>query len=193
MSWPGSRCYPSLGWRSIQANGKFFVIARRFSSLQKSTKFFYCLQPTRGVCLHTAKSTRRYGETIPLAMKATPSAFISATYGKSCTRQLPMPPLPSDPSGKSDTVLKYKQKNRSQQSDPLRLLFFFFCCKSLLQWEVHLLLSSCQVPPFTKRTQLPLGGRWFFTRSRFPGLKKQAALAAPGTVPLLSDEKLRLF
>lgn len=156
-------------------------------------KSFFYWYPTRDMCLHTAKSTRRYGETIPLAMKATPSAFTSVTYGRSYIRQLPMLLLPSDPSGKLDIALRYKQKNRSQQSDPLRLLFFFFCCKSLLQWEVHLLLSSCQVPPFTKRAQLPLGGRWFFTRSRFPGLKKQAALAAPGTVPLLSDEKFRFF
>ena len=43
----------------------------------------------------------------------------------------------------------------------------FFCCKSLLQWQVHLLLSSCQVPPFTKRAQLPLveGGIYTVTVS----------------------------
>ena len=159
MNWPGSRCYPSQVLKSIQASGKFFVTARRSSSPQRNTKSFYCLQPTRGMCLHTAKSTRRYGEIFPLAARATLSAFTSAICGKSCTRQLPMLPLPSDPSGKSDIALKYKQRNKSQQSDSLRLLFFFFCCKSLLQWEVHLLLSSCQVPPFTKRAQLPLGGR----------------------------------
>ena len=164
MNQPRSRCYPSLVWRSIQASGKFFVTAKRFSSLQRSMKSFFYWYPTRGMCLHTAKSTRKYGETSPLEVRVTPSAFTSATYGKSYIRQLPMLPLPSDPSGKSDTVLKYKQKNKSQQSDPLRLLFFFFCCKSLLQWEIHLLLSSCQVPPFTKRAQLPLGGRrYFFT------------------------------
>ena len=83
-----------------------------------------------------------------------------------------MLPLPSDPSGKSDTALRYKQRNKSQQSDPLRLLFFFFCCKSLLQWEVHLLLSSCQVPPFTKRAQLPLGGRWYFYTVTVSGSEK---------------------
>ena len=169
------------------------MIVRKSGSLRRSTKFFSCLRPTRGMCLHTAKSTRRYGEIFPLAARATPSAFTSATYGRSCTRQLPMPPLPFDPFGKLDIALRYKQRNKSQQSDPFRLLFFFFCCKSLLQWEVRLLLSSCQVPPFTKRAQLPLGERWYFTRSRFPDLKKQAALAAPGTVPLLSDEKLRFF
>ena len=125
-------------------------------------KYFYCLRPTRGMCLHTAKSTRRCGETFPLAMKTTPSAFTSAICGKSCTRQLLMLPSPSDLSGRLDTVLKYKQINKSQQSDPLRLLFFFFFCKSFVQWEVHLLLSSCQVPTFTKRAQLPLGGRWYF-------------------------------
>ena len=57
-------------------------------------------------------------------LKTTPSAFTSAIYGRSCMRQLPMPLLPSDPSGKSDIALKYKQRNKSQQSDPLRLLFF---------------------------------------------------------------------
>ena len=159
MNWPGSRCYPSQVLRSSPARGKVFVPARRSSSPQRNTKSFYCLQPTRDMCLHTAKSTRRYGEIFPLAARATLSAFTSAICGKSCTRQLPMLPLPSDPSGKSDIALKYKQRNKSQQSDSLRLLFFFFCCKSLLQWEVHLLLSSCQVPPFTKRAQLPLGGR----------------------------------
>ena len=172
MSWPGSRCYPSLVWRSIQASEKFSVTVRKSSSPQRSTKSFYCLRPTKGMCLHTVKSTRRFGVTFPLAVKATPSAFTSATYVKSCTRQLPMLPLPSDPSGKSDTVLKYKQKNKSQQSDPLRLLFFFFCCKSLLQWEVHLLLSSCQVPPFTKRAHLPLGGRWYFYTVTVSGSEK---------------------
>ena len=159
MNWPGSRCYPSQVLRSIQASGKFFVTARRSSSPQRNTKSFYCLQPTRGMCLHTAKSTRRFGEIARLVMKTILSAFTSATYGRNYIRQLPMLPLPSDPSGKSDIALKYKQRNKSQQSDSLRLLFFFFCCKSLLQWEVHLLLSSCQVPPFTKRAQLPLGGR----------------------------------
>ena len=172
MNWPGSRCYPSQVLRSIQASGKFFVTARRSSSPQRNTKSFYCLQPTRVVCLHTAKSTRRYGEIFPLAARATLSAFTSAICGKSCTRQLPMLPLPSDPSGKSDIALKYKQRNKSQQSDSLRLLFFFFCCKSLLQWEVHLLLSSCQVPPFTKRAQLPLGGRWYFYTVTVSGSEK---------------------
>ena len=65
---------------------------------------------------------RRFGEIARLVVKTTPSAFTSVIYEKNCTRQLPMLPLPSDPSGKSDTVLKYKQKNKSQQSDPLRLL-----------------------------------------------------------------------
>ena len=155
------------------------MIARKFSLPQRNTKSFYCLQPTRGMCLHTAKSTRRFGEIARLVVKATPSAFISATFGKSCTRQLPMLPLPSDPSGKSDTVLKYKQKNKSQQSDPLRLLFFFFCCKSLLQWEVHLLLSSCQVPPFIKRAQLPLGGRWYFYTVTVSGSEKAGCSCRP--------------
>ena len=155
------------------------MIARKFSLPQRNTKSFYCLQPTRGMCLHTAKSTRRYGEISPLAARATLSAFTSATCGRSCTRQLPMLPLPSDPSGKSDTVLKYKQKNKSQQSDPLRLLFFFFCCKSLLQWEVHLLLSSCQVPPFTKRAQLPLGGRWYFCMVTVSGSEKAGCSCRP--------------
>lgn len=179
MSYPVSRCYLSLVWRSIQASEKFFVTAKRFSLLQRSTKFFYYSQPTKGMCLHTAKSMRKYGETFQLAMKATPSAFTSATYGRSCTRQLPMPPSPSDLSEKLDTVLKYKQRNKSQQSDPLRLLFFFFCCKSLLQWEVHLLLSSCQVPPFTQRVQLPLGGRWYFYTVIVSGFEKAGCSCRP--------------
>ena len=148
------------------------MIARRSSSPQRNTKSFYYLRPTRGMCLHTAKSTRRYGEIFPPAARATLSAFTSAIYGKSCTRQLPVLPLPSDPFGKLDIALRYEQRNKSQQSDPLRLLFFFFCCKSLLQWEVHLLLSSCQVPPFTKRAQLPLGGRWYFCTVTVSGFEK---------------------
>lgn len=143
MSQPGNRCYPSLVWRSIQVSGKFSVTARRSSSPQRNTKSFYCLQPTRVVCLHTAKSTRRYGEIFPLAARATLSAFTSAICGKSCTRQLLMLPSPSDLSGRLGIALRYRQRNKSQQSDPLRLLFCFFCCKSLLQWEFHLLLSSC--------------------------------------------------
>ena len=118
MSWPGSRYYPSLVWRSIQASEKFSVTVRKSSSPQRNTKSFYCLQPTRGMCLHTAKSTRRFGEIARLVVKTTPLAFTSATYGRSYTRRLPMLPLPSDPSGKSDIALKYKQRNKSQQSDP---------------------------------------------------------------------------
>ena len=124
MSWPGSRYYPSPVWRSVQANGKFFAIARKSSSPQKNMKFFCFLQLIKVMYLHTAKSTRRYGEIFPLGMRATPSASTSATYGRSYMRQLPMLPSPSDPSGKLDIVLRYKQKNKIQQSDPLRLLFF---------------------------------------------------------------------
>ena len=118
MSWPGSRYYPSLVWRSIQASEKFSVTVRKSSSPQRNTKSFYCLQPTRGMYLHTAKSTRRFGEIARLVMKTILSAFTSATYGRNYIRQLPMLPLPSDPSGKSDIALKYKQRNKSQQSDP---------------------------------------------------------------------------
>ena len=179
MNYPESQCYHSQVWRFIQASGKFFVIDRRSSSPQRNTKFFYCLRPTKGMCLHTAKSTRRFGETFPLAVRATPSAFTSATYGRSCTRQLPMLPLPFDPFGRLDIALRYKQRNKSQQSDPFRLLFFFFCCKSLLQWKVHLLLSSCQVPPFTKRAQLPLGGRWYFYTVTVFGSEKAGCSCRP--------------
>ena len=115
---------------------------------------------------------RKYGKIALLETNEIPSAFTSATYGKSYIKQLPMLPLPFDLSGKSDIALRYKQRNKSQQSDSLRLLFFFFCCKSLLQWEVHLLLSSCQVPPFTKRAQLPLGGRWYFCTVTVSGFEK---------------------
>ena len=136
MNWPGSRCYPSLVWRSIQANGKFSVTVRKSSSPQRSTKSFYCLHPTRGMYLLIIRFMRRFGEIAHLVVKATPLVFTSVTYGKNCTRQHPMLPLPSDLSGKLGIALRYKQRNKSQQSDPLRLLFFFFCCKSLLQWEV---------------------------------------------------------
>ena len=76
------------------------------------------------MCLLTIRFMRKFGEITRLVVKTTPSAFTSAIYGRSCMRQLPMPLLPSDPSGKSDIALKYKQRNKSQQSDPLRLLFF---------------------------------------------------------------------
>ena len=193
MSWPGSRYYPSPVWRSVQANGKFFVIVRKFSSPQRSMKSFYCLQPTRGMCLHTAKSTRRYGEIFPPAARAILSAFTSAIYVKSCTRQLLMLPLPSDPSGKSDTALKYKQKNKSQQSDPLRLLFFFSAVNLSYSWKFTFSChhARCHLSP--KGRSCPLAADDIFTRSQLPDLKKQAALSAPGTVPLLSDEKLCLL
>ena len=179
MSWPWSRCYPSLAWRSIRTNGKSSEIDKRSGLPQRSMKSFYCLQPTRGMYLLIIRFMRRFGEIARLVVKTTPSAFTSVIYEKNCTRQLPMLPLPSDPSGKSDTVLKYKQKNKSQQSDPLRLLFFFFCCKYLLQWEVHLLLSSCQVPPFIKRAQLPLGGRWYFYTVTVSGSEKAGCSCRP--------------
>ena len=135
-------------------------------------RFCSCWRPIKAISLHTVKSMRLCGALLQPATSATLSAFTSVTYGRSYIRQLPMLLLPSDPSGKLDIALRYKQKNKSQQSDPLRLLFFFFCCKSLLQWEVHLLLSSCQVPPFTKRAQLPLGGRWYFCTVTVSGFEK---------------------
>ena len=69
---------------------------------------------------------RKYGQMALLQTNEPQSALTSATYGNSYIKQLHMLPLPSDPSGKSDTALKYKQINKSQQSDPFRLLFFFF-------------------------------------------------------------------
>lgn len=122
----GNRCCPSQGLRSIQAGTKFIETARKSSSLPKSMKYFFCWQPIKGMCLHTAKSTRRCGETSRLAMKTTPSAFTSVTYGRSYIRQLTILPLPFDLSGKSDIALRYRQRNNSQQSDSFRLLFFFF-------------------------------------------------------------------
>ena len=142
-------------------------------------KSCYYLWLIRGMCLLTIRFMRRFGEIARLVVKTTPSAFTSATYGRSYIRHLPMLPSPSDLSGKLDIALRYKQKNKSQQSDPLRLLFFFFCCKSLLQWEVHLLLSSCQVPPFTKRAQLPLGGRWYFCMVTVSGSEKAGCSCRP--------------
>ena len=103
LSLPGLEIYPS--------KRKVFRDRQEIQLTAKEYESFYCLRPTRGVYLHTAKSTRRYGEISPLAARATLSAFTSAIYGKSCTRQLPMLPSTSDPSGKSDTALKYKQKN----------------------------------------------------------------------------------
>lgn len=155
------------------------MTARKFTSRQKSMKSCYYLWLIRGMCLLTIRFMRRFGEIARLVVKTTPSAFTSATYGRSYIRHLPMLPSPSDLSGKLDIALRYKQKNKSQQSDPLRLLFFFFCCKSLLQWEVHLLLSSCQVPPFTKRAQLPLGGRWYFYTVTVSGSEKASCSCRP--------------
>lgn len=142
-------------------------------------RFCSCWRLIKVMSLHTVKSMRRYGAILQLAARETASAFTSATYGRSYIRQLQTPPLPSDPSGKSDTALRYKQKDKRQQSDPLRLLFFFFCCKSLLQWEVHLLLSSCQVPPFTKKAQLPLGGRRYFYMVTVSGSEKAGCSCRP--------------
>ena len=142
MSWPWSRCYPSLAWRSIRTNGKSSEIDKRSGLPQRSMKSFYCLQPTRGMCLHTAKSTKKFGEIARLVMKTILSAFTSATYGRNYIRQLPMLPLPSDPSGKLDIALRYKQRNKSQQSDPPRLLFFF----SIL----HNLYPSCILRQYVK-------------------------------------------
>ena len=169
------------------------MTAKKFSSLQRSMKSFFYWYPTRDMCLHTAKSTRRYGETIPLAMKATPSAFISATYGRSYIRQLPMLLLPSDPSGKLDIALRYKQKNKSQQSDPLRLLFFFSAVNLSYSGNFTFSCHHDRYHLSPKGHSCPLAVGGIFTRSRFPDLKKQAAFAAPGTVPLLGDEKLCLF
>ena len=194
MSWPGSRYYPSLVWRSIQASEKFSVTVRKSSSPQRNTKSFYCLQPTRGMYLHTAKSTRRCGEIFPLEVRAILSAFTSATYGKSYIKQLPMLPLPFDLSGKSDIALRYKQRNKSQQSDHLSGCCSFFSAVNLsysgkFTFSCH--HARCHLSPKGRSCPLAEGG--IFVWSRFPDLKKQAALAAPGTVPLLSDEKLRLF
>ena len=169
------------------------MIARRSSSPQRNTKSFYCLQPTRGMCLHTAKSTRRYGVTFPLAVKVTLSAFTSVTYGRSYIRQLPMLLLPSDPSGKLDIALRYKQKNKSQQSDPLRLLFFFSAVNLSYSGNFTFSCHHDRYHLSPKGHSCPLAVGGIFTRSRFPDLKKQAAFAAPGTVPLLGDEKLCLF
>ena len=100
--------------------------------------------------------------------------------GKAISSNIPMLPLPFDLSGKSDIALRYKQRNKSQQSDHLSgCCSFFSACKSLLQWEVHLLLSSCQVPPFTKRAQLPLGGRWYFYMVTVSGFEKAGCLLPP--------------
>ena len=123
----------------------------------------------------------------------TPLGSISTTYGKSCTRQLPMLPLLSDLSGKLDTALKYKQINKSQQSDPFRLLFFFSAVNPSYngKFTISCHHARCHLSPKGHRCPLAEGG--IFTRSRFPDLKKQSALSAPGTVPLLSNEKLRLF
>lgn len=63
--------------------------------------------------------------TASLVVKATPLVFTSVTYGKNCTRQHPMLPLPSDLSGKLDIALRYKQRNKSQQSDPQAAVLLF--------------------------------------------------------------------
>ena len=148
------------------------MIVRRSSSPQRNTKFFYCLWPTRGMYLHIAKSTRRYGEIFPPVARATLSAFTSATCGKSCTRQLPMLPLPSDLSG---CCSSFSAVNLSYSGK------FTFSCHH----------ARCHLLP--KRRSCPLAADGIFTRSQFPDLKKQAALSASGTVPLLSDKKPCFF
>ena len=130
-----SRCYPFLVWKSIQAIGSFSWSpgdpAHRKGIRNPSIA---CGQ--QGACAYIQPNLREgLGRFARLVVKTTPLAFTSATYGRSYTRRLPMLPLPSDPSGKSDIALKYKQRNKSQQSDPPRLLFFF----SIL----HNLYSTC--------------------------------------------------
>lgn len=101
---------------------------------------------------------------------------------------------PFDLSGKSDIALRYKQRNKSQQSDHLSGCCSFFSAVNLsysgkFTFSCH--HARCHLSPKGRSCPLAEGG--IFTWSRFPDLKKQAALAAPGTVPLLSDEKIFFF
>ena len=137
---------------------------------------------------------RKYGKIALLETNEIPSAFTSATYGKSYIKQLPLLPLPFDLSGKSDIALRYKQRNKSQQSDHLSGCCSFFSAVNLsysgkFTFSCH--HARCHLSPKGRSCPLAEGG--IFTWSRFPDLKKQAALAAPGTVPLLSDEKIFFF
>ena len=171
LSLPSLEIYPS--------KRKVFRDRQEIQLTAKEYEILLLLAANKGHVLTYSQIYEKVWGDIPSGCESNTIGFHICTCGRSCTRQLPMLPLPSDPSGKSDTVLKYKQKNKSQQSDPLRLLFFFFCCKSLLQWEVHLLLSSCQVPPFTKRAQLPLGGRWYFYMDTVYGSEKAGCSCRP--------------
>ena len=114
LSLPGLEIYPS--------KRKVFRNRQEIQLTAKEYEILLLLAANKGMYLLIIRFMRRFGEIARLVVKTTPSAFTSVIYEKNCTRQLPMLPLPSDPSGKSDTVLKYKQKNKSQQSDPLRLL-----------------------------------------------------------------------
>lgn len=169
------------------------MTARKFSSRQKSMKSCYYLWLIRGMCLLTIRFMRRFGEIARLVAKTTPSAFTSVTYGRSYIRQLPMPHLSSDPSGKLDIALRYKQRNKSQQSDSLRRCSSFSAVN--LSYSEKFTFSChharCHLSP--KGRSCPLAADGIFTRSRFPDLKKQAALSASGTVPLFSDKKPCFF
>ena len=118
LSLPGLEIYPS--------KRKVFRDRQEIQLTTKEYEILLLLDTHEGMCLLTISIYENVWEITRLVVKTTPSAFTSAIYGRSCMRQLPMPLLPSDPSGKSDIALKYKQRNKSQQSDPLRLLFFFF-------------------------------------------------------------------
>ena len=67
---------------------------------------------------------RKFGEITPSGSENNTIGFHICNLREKLYEATPMPLLPSDPSGKSDIALKYKQRNKSQQSDPLRLLFF---------------------------------------------------------------------
>ena len=137
---------------------------------------------------------RKYGKIALLETNEIPSAFTSATYGKSYIKQLPMLPLPFDLSGKSDIALRYKQRNKSQQSDHLSGCCSFFSAVNLsysgkFSFSCH--HARYHLSPKGRNCPLAEGG--IFTRSWFPDLKRQTALTASGTVPLLSDENFCPF
>ena len=154
LSLPGLEIYPS--------KRKVFRNRQEIQLTAKEYEILLLLAANKGRVLTYSQIYEKVWGDIPSGCESNTIGFHICNLREKLYQAAPMLPLPSDPSGKSDIALKYKQRNKSQQSDSLRLLFFFFCCKSLLQWEVHLLLSSCQVPPFTKRAQLPLWRKVIF-------------------------------
>ena len=134
LSLPGLEIYPS--------KRKVFRDRQEIQLTAKEYEILLLLAANKGHVLTYSQIYEKVWGDIPSGCESNTIGFHICTCGRSCTRQLPMLPLPSDPSGKLDIALRYKQRNKSQQSDPLRLLFFF----SIL----HNLYLSCILRQYVK-------------------------------------------